>query len=259
MAPVAAFRAGHGIKSYDPGAVNTRVLSFENSPVIRSNRLAGSAPWRPRGSNLTIGSGGSFASVRAVTSATPKLSTSRIRDQAAQSTLIPRLRAQTLSRHLEASIAPKETSLAGGERNREHGIFGDRTTTSRKLLRSLAPPPAVAREQAFLMERGGVRDSATIDDLRTGQTQSVPLAKEQPSSETDRPDQDQSFSTDSSNGDTGGPSNQNGPAVSTIHIDGSVLGRCAIQYLERALSKPTTGMTGVDPRASLPRSRIAPF
>jgi hypothetical protein len=47
--------------------------------------------------------------------------------------------------------------------------------------------------------------------------------------------------------------------VSTIHIDGSALGRWTVQHLERALSKPTTGMTGVDPRAAVPRSRVAPF
>ena len=49
------------------------------------------------------------------------------------------------------------------------------------------------------------------------------------------------------------------PAVSTIHLDGSALGRWTIQHLERALGKPATGMTGVDPRATPPRSRVAPF
>jgi hypothetical protein len=44
-----------------------------------------------------------------------------------------------------------------------------------------------------------------------------------------------------------------------IHIDGSVLGRWAVQHLERALGKPATGMTGVDPRASPPRSHVSPF
>ncbi len=48
-------------------------------------------------------------------------------------------------------------------------------------------------------------------------------------------------------------------AVSTLHIDGSALGRWTVQHLERALNKPTTGMTGVDPRAAAPRSRVAPF
>jgi hypothetical protein len=48
-------------------------------------------------------------------------------------------------------------------------------------------------------------------------------------------------------------------SATTIHIDGSVLGRWAIQHLERTLGKPATGMTGVDPRANPPRSRVSPF
>lgn len=65
----------------------------------------------------------------------------------------------------------------------------------------------------------------------------------------------------------GEPSSQQGDSgtqrshtsVTTLHIDGSVLGRWAIQHLERALGKPTSGMTGVDPRATVARSRVAPF
>jgi hypothetical protein len=49
------------------------------------------------------------------------------------------------------------------------------------------------------------------------------------------------------------------PSASTLHLDGSALGRWAIQHLERTLAKPTAGMTGIDPRASAPRSRVAPF
>jgi hypothetical protein len=48
-------------------------------------------------------------------------------------------------------------------------------------------------------------------------------------------------------------------SATTIHIDGSVLGRWAIQHLEQTLGKPATGMTGVDPRANPPRSRVSPF
>jgi len=45
----------------------------------------------------------------------------------------------------------------------------------------------------------------------------------------------------------------------TLHLDGSALGRWAVDHLERILSKPTAGMTGVDPRASSPRGRVSPF
>jgi hypothetical protein len=46
---------------------------------------------------------------------------------------------------------------------------------------------------------------------------------------------------------------------STLHLDGSALGRWAVDHLQRTLSKPATGMTGVDPRTTIPRSRVSPF
>lgn len=46
---------------------------------------------------------------------------------------------------------------------------------------------------------------------------------------------------------------------STLHIDGHALGRWTIQHLERVLGRPSAGITGVDPRASAPRTRISPF
>jgi hypothetical protein len=50
-----------------------------------------------------------------------------------------------------------------------------------------------------------------------------------------------------------------GLPVSTLHIDGSTLGRWAVRHMERTLGKPATGMTGVDPRAGLPRTHVSPF
>ena len=45
----------------------------------------------------------------------------------------------------------------------------------------------------------------------------------------------------------------------TLHLDGAALGRWAVQHIERALARPSNGMTGVDPRATPPRGRISPF
>jgi hypothetical protein len=56
-----------------------------------------------------------------------------------------------------------------------------------------------------------------------------------------------------------GPQRQNIRGASTVHLDGATLGQWAIQHLERTLAKPSAGMTGVDPRASLPRGRVSPF
>jgi hypothetical protein len=44
-----------------------------------------------------------------------------------------------------------------------------------------------------------------------------------------------------------------------LHLDGAALGRWAIQHLERALSKPANGITGIDPRATSPRGHVSPF
>lgn len=50
-----------------------------------------------------------------------------------------------------------------------------------------------------------------------------------------------------------------GPGLSTLHIDGAELGRWTIEHLSRALARPAMGMTSIDPRAIVPRSRVSPF
>ncbi len=49
------------------------------------------------------------------------------------------------------------------------------------------------------------------------------------------------------------------PQQPTLHLDGAALGRWAVQHLERALSKPINGITGIDPRATVPRGFVSPF
>ena len=49
------------------------------------------------------------------------------------------------------------------------------------------------------------------------------------------------------------------PSRATLHIDGHALGRWTVQHLEKVLGRPSAGMTGVDPRAITPRTRISPF
>ncbi len=72
-----------------------------------------------------------------------------------------------------------------------------------------------------------------------------------------RESSDSSEGSSSERGISGAQKSQ--PTVTMLHIDGAVLGRWAIQHLERALGRPTSGMTGVDPRATVARSRVAPF
>jgi hypothetical protein len=49
------------------------------------------------------------------------------------------------------------------------------------------------------------------------------------------------------------------PVKSILHIDGAALGRWTLDHMTRTLSKPSMGLTCVDPRAAAPRSRVAPF
>ena len=45
----------------------------------------------------------------------------------------------------------------------------------------------------------------------------------------------------------------------TIILDGAALAQWMINYLEAVLTRPQSGMTGVDPRAAQPMSRLTPF
>jgi hypothetical protein len=57
-----------------------------------------------------------------------------------------------------------------------------------------------------------------------------------------------------------GLSRDSGRSVKSIlHIDGAALGRWTLDHMTRTLSKPSMGLTCVDPRAAAPRSRVAPF
>lgn len=57
----------------------------------------------------------------------------------------------------------------------------------------------------------------------------------------------------------GGNVRTNTGGAATIHLDGAALGRWTIQHVEQALSKSTNSMTGVDPRATMPRGHVSPF
>jgi len=50
-----------------------------------------------------------------------------------------------------------------------------------------------------------------------------------------------------------------GPRSGTIHLDSTSLGRWTVEHLAWTLSREPTGMTGIDPRISAPRSRLSPF
>ena len=49
------------------------------------------------------------------------------------------------------------------------------------------------------------------------------------------------------------------PRTGKLHLDGATLGRWTTDHLTRSLAGSPTGMTGIDPRVSAPRSRLSPF
>jgi hypothetical protein len=126
--------------------------------------------------------------------------------------------------------------------------------------RPLAPDPIHSAPQGF-REFLSTPAERTFN-FGTGETvpgRGVPLPSQQHLSNKNDTNQNRSLSPDPD-----GSVNEHQPqrvrsSVATLHIDGSVLGRWAVQHLERTLGRPATGMSGVDPRATTPRSRIAPF
>jgi hypothetical protein len=50
-----------------------------------------------------------------------------------------------------------------------------------------------------------------------------------------------------------------GSRSGVIHLDSTSLGRWTVEHLAQTLSRQSTGMTGIDPRISAPRSRLSPF
>lgn len=130
-------------------------------------------------------------------------------------------------------------------------INGDYSTTS------VAPPAREPRigdsERAPLMERQVDQPQGSYLGGSVGR----PAALQSFDSERlpDGPDAPSASGADTSKR----ASTTSQAKTATLHLDGSSLGRWAIQHLERALSKPLNGMTGVDPRATIPRGHVSPF
>lgn len=167
-------------------------------------------------------------------------------------------RAQTPQGHTGRSLVAKRENLARMRRLQSLGIWSDQQSGPKQLLQ-LAPIHTPSSQPAFnelephpVPEATTAWISETISGMRPYQTGDQPLVNTRVSHER--------YPSSSRNEwQDGERSERSKRAVSTLHIDGSALGRWAVQYLERSLGKPTMGMTGVDPRASVPRSRVAPF
>ena len=130
------------------------------------------------------------------------------------------------------------------------------------LLRSPLPSPASMHLAPRITNRYSPRSDLYSSITKSTDVDSKPAAfstvkrVESKNSRTDFNQSDQEEPDEYANNSSMHSERQ---SASILHIDGSALGRWAIQHFERALGKPTAGMTGIDPRATVPRSRVAPF
>lgn len=151
------------------------------------------------------------------------------------------------SEHLSASAHYRPANAAAHVRTSPPGRPSSRTSLP-------FPRPADARPSLFLKQSspGKVRAEGSVRAPPPPARQETDAGRLYENDGNPHPEGLESTSDHE-------PQQRKTSSAATVHIDGSALGQWAIRHLERSLGKPTTGMTGVDPRASLPRSRVSPF
>jgi hypothetical protein len=166
---------------------------------------------------------------------------------------------QTILRRDRAEVAVRETLVGSRRRHGLIGPFGNRPSAFRNSV-SFAPAtvsfPTQGRSNCQPDGRRGTNTAEIPEALRR---QDIPPTNQQPLLTQGSGIRNKWLSPNPDLTPDGDRLRNNEPTLATLHIDGSALGRWAVQYLERALGKPATGMTGVDPRVTIPRSRVAPF
>jgi hypothetical protein len=261
MAPAAILRVVHRLAAHGLDTSSRGKASFQNGAAsfVQWRRSAPQLLSTHRRPTSTIARTGATTLLRQMTgaaSASPsdRPSLQSLRDLAP--TTIPRRNVQGYTGSVSA---PREqVSRVQNEYRRNPGP-GDGIFRS---LNSpvLAPSPAHSAGQISggmgidtMMERTAADTGTSLRD------RSFAPASESAPSRQHFASQSNSWSSDRDADDRNVQTQSKRSAVSTIHLDGSALGRWTVQHLERALGKPATGMTGVDPRATPPRSRVAPF
>jgi hypothetical protein len=260
MAPSVTARRGRGVASitYDPPPLGSaairdgRISSVRPSLMLASTRFV---PWR------VTSRGAHSVTERVVpisTGLVPEPTRHRIRGQASDH----RTAAASQNEERQAPAGPKvvpesdvssprmsyQSIIAASARPSE---FRDSFAPASAALR-LPEPNSLEREPYPNARPTALDAGATFGGQDYGLRSEVDASKQSPAG-------DQSARADRDRGVGNGQTQRNRSTLSTIHIDGSALGRWAVQHLERTLAKPSAGMTGVDPRAATPRSRVAPF
>lgn len=171
-------------------------------------------------------------------------------------------RSSTISRSLAAKHLPQSRRSESG--------YGDASRTKLPVTSVAAVPTRATRGHSVSADFAqpsntwvslltATRSASASTRLEESLRAPPPLVGEEGSSRLVPDDNGQSWSSGRNGSSTQDAGESKARGRATVHLDGSALGRWAIQHLERTLGKPATGMTGVDPRASLPRGRVAPF
>jgi hypothetical protein len=261
MAPVAAPRLRRKPAIGVPDSTTRGISSYQNGPntSTRPGHIALAAFMPPKRAVASMVGLPGTKSQRLPTTAGSDFPSNPLGGRAPRSPVRVMRGDQAVQTYTTANGAARGRFSTSGAGYRSFGPSGDRTAGSGTSI-SLAPAHIPSRSGEF-----SERDFNQISNhttAETGGTLGRPnhlLRSEQPLWNRGPAHQDQWLSNDQDRAANSDQPRQNRSAISTIHLDGSVLGRWAIQYLERALGKPTTGMTGVDPRATIPRTRVAPF
>jgi hypothetical protein len=259
VAPLMVFRPGHRPSFDSPDFAPASVQSF---------RVGLSPSWRPPSprspaftkhdrSRAEINSLGAATIIRSISRDTSAIPGSPSRRS---------LLSKPVALRSRASPDYSRPTAAGGQDfpdlQADRRVIPVSSYRHREVPRSwaLAPDPIYLGPQGF-REFLSTSDERT-STVKTGETvpeQGLPLPSQPHLSNENDMNQDRLFSPDRTRSVNEDQSQHVRSPAATLHIDGSVLGRWAVQHLERALGRPATGMSGVDPRATTPRSRIAPF
>jgi hypothetical protein len=261
VAPAAVLRTVHRSAARGLDTPPRGKASFQNgaASLVRSNHTAPQLLSTHRRATSTIVSPGATTLPRQMTStasASPigRPSLPSLRDLAPRT--IPK---QNVQGYTGPISAPRQQS--SGIHNEYQqiprpgaGIFGSLSSPA------LAPSPARSvRQISTEIDVDAIPERNTVDTETSLCDRSLSPASEPAPSRQHIASQSNSWSLDRDADGRDVQTQSKKSAVSTIHLDGSALGRWMVQHLGHALGKPATGMTGVDPRASPPRSRVAPF
>jgi hypothetical protein len=261
MAPAAILQAVHRLAAHGLDTPSRGKASFQNgaASLVQWRHSAPQLLSTHRQATSTIARAGATTLLRQMTGAASASPVDRPSLQSLRDLAPIMIRKQNVQGYTGSVSAPRQQIPGVQNEYRRNLSLGDGIFRSLNSP-ALAPSPAhSARQISGGADVDTTTEPTTADTGTSLRDRSFPPASERAPSRQHGASQSNSWSVDRDADDRDVQTQSKRSAVSTIHLDGSALGRWTVQYLERALGKPATGMTGVDPRATPPRSRVAPF